>query len=358
MRSITPSAIGVVKHQHVPPSAAIAQAFGPPQSGHRSGVSAVSGTRRVYFGVLPAPATMWRMQSPVAPVRLPASVRLGSGQGGLSRLRVSNAHGEAEVYLHGAHVTSWQPKGHAPVLWLSRDSAFAPDKPIRGGIPICFPWFAAHATEKTAPGHGYARLEDWTLVEAADAPDATTLVFELTSAGHVWPLWPHPFTARYRVTVGAALEFAFTVRNTGSAPFSYEEALHTYFAVQYVREIEITGLEQTDYLDKVDGAARKRQGAEPIRFTGETDRIYLATEAAVTIHDPGRHRRIVIDKTGSETTVVWNPWVDKARAMPDFGDLEWPEMVCVETCNVNAHAIALAPGAEHRMSATIRVAGL
>jgi glucose-6-phosphate 1-epimerase len=291
------------------------------------------------------------MQSPLIRASLPPSVRLDAGQGGLPRLRVANAHGEAEVYLHGAHVAHWQPSGQSPVIWLSRDSAFAAGKPIRGGIPICFPWFAAHATEKTAPGHGYARLEDWTLVEAADASAGTTLVFELTNAGRNWPLWPHAFSARYRVTVGPTLGLAFEVHNTGSAPFSYEEALHTYFSVQYVREVTITGLEQTEYLDKVEGFARKRQGAEPIRFTGETDRIYLATDAAVTINDPGRHRRIVIGKTGSQTTVVWNPWVDKAKAMPDFGDLEWPEMVCVETCNVNAHTRSLDPGASHVMTA-------
>jgi glucose-6-phosphate 1-epimerase len=295
------------------------------------------------------------MQSSLVRTALPPSVRLDTGQGGLARLRVSNAHGEMEAYLHGAHVTHWQPSGQSPVIWLSRDSAWAADKPIRGGIPICFPWFAAHATEAKAPGHGYARLEDWTLVEAADAPGGTTLVFELTSAGRAWPLWPHPFTARYRVTAGPTLGLAFEVRNTGSTPFTFEEALHTYFAVQYVREITITGLEQTDYLDKVEGFGRKRQGAEPIRFSAETDRIYLATDAAVTIHDPGRHRRIVIGKTGSQSTVVWNPWVDKARAMPDFGDLEWPEMVCVETCNVNAHKLSLDPGATHVMTATIGV---
>jgi glucose-6-phosphate 1-epimerase len=296
------------------------------------------------------------MQSPLVRATLPPSVRLDAGNGGLPRLRISNTHGAAEVYLHGAHVTAWQPAGQSPVLWVSRDSAFAAGKPIRGGVPICFPWFAAHATDKNAPGHGYARLEDWPLVDAREAGGETELVFELTSAGRTWPLWPHPFTARYRVTLGPTLGLALEVQNTGAEPITFEEALHTYFAVQYVREVSITGLEGADYLDKVDGMTRKNQGSDPIRFTAETDRIYLATQATCTIHDPGRHRRIVIDKTGSDTTVVWNPWIDKARAMPDFGDLEWPEMVCVETCNVNAHPVRLAPGAAHTLTASIRVA--
>jgi glucose-6-phosphate 1-epimerase len=295
------------------------------------------------------------MTSSLVRATLPPSVRLEPGAGGLSRLRIANTHGSAEVYLHGAHVTAWEPKGQSPVLWVSRDSAFAAGKPIRGGVPICFPWFAAHATDKTAPGHGYARIEDWPLVDARDHASGTTLVFELTSEGRTWPIWPHAFRAAYRVTVGTTLGLALEIRNTGDAAITFEEALHTYFAVQYVREVTITGLERTDYLDKVDGMARRNQGGDPIRFTAETDRIYLATQSICTIHDPGRHRRIVIDKTGSDTTVVWNPWVDKARAMPDFGDLEWPEMVCVETCNVNAHAVRLAPGAAHTMTASIRV---
>jgi len=297
------------------------------------------------------------MQSPLVRASLPPSVRLEPGEGTLPRLDVSNAQARAQIYLHGAHVAAWQPVGQAPVLWVSRDSAWQTDKPIRGGIPICFPWFAAHATEKTAPGHGYARLAQWTLIEASDeSSGATRLAFRLAQPDPPWPLWPHQFEATYRVTVGTVLAVALEIRNTGNEAFTFEEALHTYFAVHYVREIGITGLERTTYLDKVDGMARKTEGIDPIRFTGETDRIYLNTQASCTIHDPGRMRRIRIDKTGSNTTVVWNPWTEKAKAMPDFGDLEWPEMVCVETCNVNAHAVTLAGGGTHAMTARVEVA--
>ena len=181
------------------------------------------------------------------------------------------------------------------------------------------------------------------------------MTFGLSSEGRDWPFWPHRFDAAFHVTVGTTLSMSLEVHNPGTAAITFEEALHTYFAVQYVREIEIAGLERTDYLDKVDGMARKNQGPDPIRFTAETDRIYLDTRAPCVIRDPGRRRRIVVAKTGSNTTVVWNPWIEKARAMPDFGDLEWPEMVCVETCNVNAFAVSLAPGARHVMSAAVRV---
>ena len=274
----------------------------------------------------------------------------------MPRLTVANAHASAQVYLHGAHVTAWQPAGRGPVLWMSRHSQWADGKPIRGGVPICFPWFGPHAADRTAPGHGYARLADWTLIQARDDERGdTTLAFQLSQPAPPWRLWPHPFVAIYRVSVGASLGLAFEVRNEGTGPASFEAALHTYFAVQDVREVGISGLEHVDYLDKVGGTARKTQGAEPIRFTAETDRIYLNTQGPCTIHDPGGRRRIVVRKTGSDATVVWNPWVDKSRAMPDFGDLEWPEMVCVETCNVGAHAVTLEPAGHHTMTATLDV---
>jgi glucose-6-phosphate 1-epimerase len=276
------------------------------------------------------------MPSPLVRTALPPTVSLEAGEGGLPRLAVANAMARALVYLHGAHVAAWQPVGHEPVLWMSRHSSWAAAKPIRGGVPICFPWFGPHATEKGAPGHGFARLLDWTLVAS----------------------WPHACAAAYHVTVGASLELALEIRNTGTEPFTFEEALHTYFAVQDVRTIEISGLAGSDYLDKVGGTTLRNQGPAPIRFTSETDRVYVNTQAACTIHDSGARRRIVVRKSRSNATVVWNPWVDKARAMPDFGDDEWPQMVCVETGNVNVHAVTLAAGASHTMTAAIDVAAI
>jgi D-hexose-6-phosphate mutarotase len=289
-------------------------------------------------------------------IELPPSVSLAAGHGGLPRLTVVNAAARAEIYLHGAHVTGWQPAGHAPVLWMSEASQWDAAKPIRGGVPICFPWFGAHASDAAAPGHGFARLRDWTLVEARDdAQGATHLAFRLTEAAAPPAAWPQAFAATFRVSVGASLVMTLEVANPGTAAFTFEEALHTYFAVADVRAVEIAGLEGLAYLDKVGGTARRTQGPEPIRFTGETDRIYLATQGACTIHDPGRRRRIVVRKSGSDATVVWNPWIAKAKAMPDFGDGEWTGMVCVETGNVGVHAVTLEPGARHAMTAAIDV---
>jgi glucose-6-phosphate 1-epimerase len=282
--------------------------------------------------------------------------RVVKGRGELLILDVQRAEATAQVYFNGAHLAAWQPKhALAPVLWVSRESQFEAGKPIRGGVPVCFPWFAAHATEKTAPGHGFARINDWTLTSDHDGPDGRVLVFELKSDAPLSPVWPHAFHLRYGLAVGSALTMSLEVRNPGPAPITFEEALHTYYAVQDVREVRVTGLEGVEYLDKVTGFSRKRESQEPLRIAGETDRIYLATKSACSIHDPGKRRRIVVSKTGSETTVVWNPWVDRARAIPDLGDLEWPEFLCIETCNVNAHAVTLGPGASHTMTARVEV---
>jgi glucose-6-phosphate 1-epimerase len=292
---------------------------------------------------------------------LPSSVRAETGPGNLPRLAIKTRFASAEVYFQGAHVTAWQPvSASAPVLWMSGGSYFETGKPLRGGVPICFPWFGPHASNPKAPGHGFGRLRQWSLIEAVEAADGTvTVALELASdPGSERPLsalWPHAFRAIHRITIGSTLTMALEVTNPGAAAFTFEEALHTYFAVRDVREVTVTGLEQTDYLDKVTGFDRKTQGVDPIRFTGETDRIYLDTTAECVIHDPGMRRRIAINKSGSDATVVWNPWIDKARAMPDFGDGEWPEMVCVETCNVNVHKRTLAPGDSHTMTAIIEV---
>jgi D-hexose-6-phosphate mutarotase len=288
---------------------------------------------------------------------LPTGARVVEGSGGLPMIELQGPQAAAQVYFNGAHLAAWRPShALAPVLWVSRESQFAAGKPIRGGVPICFPWFAAHATEKTAPGHGFARITDWLLTGHQDGPEGRVLIFELGSDAPLSPVWPHAFRLRYRLTIGASLTMSLEVRNPGAAPITFEEALHTYFAVQDVRDVHVTGLEETEFLDKVEGYARKREGRDPLRIRGETDRIYLNTRATCTIHDPGKRRRITIAKTGSDATVVWNPWVERARAIPDLGDLEWPEMLCIETCNVNAHAITLAPGATHTMTARLQVA--
>jgi glucose-6-phosphate 1-epimerase len=242
------------------------------------------------------------------------------------------------------------------VLWLSGQSFFQPARPIRGGVPVCFPWFGPHPTDKSAPAHGFARLAEWTLVEAVETPEGTVVVtFTLSGDASASPAWPHAFRIVHRISIGSRLTMALDVHNPGGEPFTFEEALHTYFTVHDIATVTIDGLADTEYLDKTSGFARRLQRDTAIRFTGETDRMYLDTDAPCIIHDSGLQRRIVVSKSGSRSTVVWNPWIDKARAMPDFGDDEWREMVCVETANVGSAAVRLEPGGTHIMSATIEL---
>jgi glucose-6-phosphate 1-epimerase len=288
---------------------------------------------------------------------MPEGTRLEAGPGGLERLVIAAREGEAQVYIHGAHVAHFQPRGGRPVLWMSKASQYvggAPGKALRGGVPICFPWFGPKAGETGAPVHGLARIFAWEIESVEQLADGRVRAALALSSGDATRLVSAgEFALSFAVTVGATLTMELTVRNTGGAVLAFEEALHTYFSVSDVKSVSISGLADTPYVDKVDGATRKVQGSEPIRITGETDRVYLGTVAAVSVDDPGFKRQIRVSKGGSNTTVVWNPWIAKAKAMPDFGDHEWPEMLCVETANAIDNAITLPPGASHTLTATI-----
>ena len=288
-------------------------------------------------------------------LELPSSVELGQGQGGLAIARVFAPTGTAEVYLRGAHVSAWTPTGGSPVIWMSEQSEFAPGIPLRGGVPICFPWFAGHPTDASAPSHGFARLADWQLVEAREAGDDVVLVFQLTDTEATRSsAWPHRFEARYTITVGAELTLSLQVTNRDSETVTFEEALHTYFAVADIRQTTVAGLESAPFIDRLSGA--KPAESTPVRFEAETDRIYLNTTATTTVTDAATDRAITVSTQGSASTVVWNPWIDKAAAMADFGDDEYTGMVCVETCNIRDNAITLAPGAGHAMTVRYSVA--
>jgi glucose-6-phosphate 1-epimerase len=278
------------------------------------------------------------------------------GAGGLPRARVSGARGEAEVYLQGAHLTRWQPRGAAPVLFLSERAVYAPGKAIRGGVPLVFPWFGPHATDRQAPMHGFARSRPWRLVTSGlGSQGAVVVELALEDDEATRAVWPFAFSARYRVSVGDTLEMALEVVNGSPTPFTFEAALHTYLAVGDIRAVGITGLEQAAYIDKVDGMARKRHGAEPLRLTGETDRVFLGTTARCVVDDRALNRRLIVDKTGSASTVVWNPWSTKAAGIADLEPDDWRRMVCVETANAADDAVTLAAGARHVMTATLRV---
>lgn len=290
------------------------------------------------------------------PWEIPNRATFEDAPGGLVRLRVSTQLCTAEIYLHGAHVARFQPAGAEPVLFMSGSSYFAPGKPIRGGVPVIFPWFGPRAGRPDSPAHGFARTLPWSIEAlAADDLGNVSLILRLDADETTRAHWPHDFILRHKITLGRTLDMQLEVENVSAEPFTFEGALHTYLAVADVRDITITGLADTFYLDKVDAAQRKQQSPEPIRITGETDRVYENTLTTCVLEDPKLARQITVEKAGSDTTVIWNPWIAKAKAMPDFGDEEWPAMMCIETANVGASAITLPPGSTHTMRAIISV---
>jgi glucose-6-phosphate 1-epimerase len=288
---------------------------------------------------------------------LPGIVRIDEGRGSLPRVTVTSDLASAEIYLHGAHLTKFQPRGARPLLFMSDESHFDAAKPIRGGVPLIFPWFGPRARSPESPPHGFARIRAWALESCALQADGSLRVaFTLTSDDATLGLWPNPFALRLIFTIGQSLDIEMEVRGEG-APITFEEAFHTYLLIGDVRKVSVDGLQNAEYIDKVDSFKRKTQPPEAVRIAGETDRVYLNTRSTCVVRDPVLERTLTVEKENSGSTVVWNPWINKARAMPDFGDDEWPQMICVETANVGDGAIRLEGAGTHRMRTHITLSG-
>ncbi len=278
---------------------------------------------------------------------------------GLKRAVIETEEAEAEIYLQGAHLTRWVPRGHRPVLFTSQHSAFQLGKAIRGGVPVIFPWFGPRSGGRPGGMHGFARISEWTLDSGELRADGAFEVrLSLRPSVATKALGFDCFELRFRAAIGARLEMELETRNLGAAPLEFEEALHTYFAVGGIRHVTVRGLEGTEYIDKVDNFARKRQGSAALQFTGETDCVFVNTEAACRIEDRVWNRCIVVEKSGSRTTVVWNPWVEKTKTLADMGPDEWQGMICVETANAGENAVRIEPGESGTMAATLSVTAL
>lgn len=247
-------------------------------------------------------------------------------------------------FLHGAHVAEFCPHEKEPVLFMSGSSVFEAGKPIRGGVPLCFPWFGPRAGDSTAPAHGLVRTQNWELQStAADAAGVIQVVLGLEV--DQWQL-------RYTVRFGTELDLTLMIENLADQPRECDVALHTYFALADAEHASVHGLEHHPHLDKLTGEQAEPSGG-PIRFTQETDRIYWGPAEEVVVHDPGHHRDIYLNPRNSHSTVVWNPWVDKSQRMPDFGDHEFKRMCCVETANVGEQRLNLSRNSAVQMGVAI-----
>jgi glucose-6-phosphate 1-epimerase len=276
-----------------------------------------------------------------------------TGPGELETVEVENAHATARLALQGAHLLAWTPRGEEPVIWLSEAARYAAGVPVRGGIPICWPWFGPHPADPAQPLHGFARTAAWQVVAAERLPDERTrLTFRLPD-GHGGPAWPHQTEVLYVVTVGRALELDLVTRNAGPEPVTIGQALHTYFRVSDYSRVTVHGVEGCRYLDKLTGSEGLQD--RPLALVGKTDRVYLGSARDCIIEDPGLSRAIRVTKRNSHSTVVWNPAVEGGGAGGDFGRDGSREMLCLETANVATDAVRLEPHAVHLLFARFSV---
>jgi D-hexose-6-phosphate mutarotase len=270
---------------------------------------------------------------------------------GLIIAEIGSPQATASLCLQGAHLMSWQPRSQAvPVIWLSRDAKLAAGKSIRGGVPVCWPWFGAHASEPGFPAHGYARTSLWQVAESGVEPNgATRLTLRLTENEKTRAQWPYSCSLDLTVIIGEMLRMELSTKNTGESDFTISEALHTYFKISDIGAVRVTGLAGCDYWDKVGGSTLKRQDGI-IQFAGETDRVYINSATECAIEDDGLKRRIRVSKSGSLSTVVWTPWTEKAERMGDLGQPDgWREMLCVESSNAFDNMVQVAPGTKHTL---------
>jgi len=291
---------------------------------------------------------------------LPPSVHPVDGPGSLPMLRVGNALAQALVSLHGAQVLAFHPRhASADLLFLSDRAVYQPGKAIRGGVPVCWPWFGPDPQGMGRPAHGLARTRLWALRSASETPaGATRLTLGLCDSAETRAVWPHAFDLSLDITIGATLRLELRTRNSGDAPFDITQALHSYFLVTDIGQTRVQGLEGGRYIDKATGAGGvEREQLGEVVFAGEVDRIYTGTPARQAIVDAAGERAIGLVAEGSRTTVVWNPGPAIAAAMADLPDEAYRRFVCVETANAADEVLTVPPGGEHRLAVEIGLSG-
>ena len=282
---------------------------------------------------------------------MPPAVKIEEGKGGFPVVLISNDYAEGEMYLYGAHVSRFDPKGEKPLLWMSPASPFSLGKPIRGGIPLCFPWFGAHRISKDFPLHGFARVRPFELSYTARLSDGRTRIAMVQRADDASRLfWPYDYKLEVTATFAKALEVSMTVTNTSREPFSYEDCAHTYFAVADAPAVKVVGLEGVGYRDRLDGDKLGVQRGD-LTVGGGITKIYTSSPGKVKIDDPAGGRVIIAEQEGMMNTVVWNPGKETAAVNPEIAGLE-KEFLCVEAANCVNSPVVLLPGCSH--TSTVR----
>jgi len=281
------------------------------------------------------------------------NVRFENIAEGYPILVIDNSQATARIALHGAHVMDWSPKGEKSAIYLSPDAIYREGKAIRGGIPVCAPWFNAHPNDSSKPAHGFMRNRFWELSEITESAEATIVVFTLQHSEETLELWPHEFTARLSVTISKELRVELSFTNEGSEPCVFGGALHTYLTVDDVRTSEITGLDGASYLNTVGGHSADVQMGD-VLFDQELDRIYESS-STISLRSMACEKSIEIGKAGSKSTVVWNPWIEKSKSMGDLPDDAYLSFICIEAANAHKDLVSIQQGETHILSTTINL---
>ncbi|WP_318506428.1 D-hexose-6-phosphate mutarotase [Photobacterium leiognathi] len=265
---------------------------------------------------------------------------------GISIIRVIHPLAEAGISLHGGHLIWFKPAGEKDIIWLSENAEFDTQKAIRGGIPVCWPWFGKAGT----PSHGFARTSQWTLQEHRENENGVIVSLQLEDNDETRAVWPHKFNNVLTFEIGTELKVSLTSTNTDSQPWSYGGALHTYFDIADINNIEITGMGST-YLDSTQ-QGKACEGGDVLTFTSETDRVYTQPQVTITINDKNNERNILVTNEGHNAAVIWNPWQELSISMGDMADNSFETMVCVES-TIHQPSIELAPGQSHTLATTV-----
>lgn len=281
------------------------------------------------------------------------------GKGGLPMIRIRSTKATALISLYAGQVLSFQPKGETDdVMFFSSKAYHQNGKAIKGGTPICWPWFGADPEGKGRPGHGFVRNRSWNVIatEALSNGDIK-VTLGLDDTPETRAIWPKAFSLRQEIVIGDTLTLTLITRNTGKENFSITQALHTYFKIGDIAQVKVLGLEGCYYIDKVSGGSAQKQQSGAVIIESEVDRIYLNVGNTLTIDDASLKRHIQITSQGSKTAVVWNPWEKISQEMADLEDDDYKRLLCVETTNAASDVVEVAPGGECRLVANYRVMG-
>jgi len=281
-------------------------------------------------------------------------LQFSAGAGGLPMIEIDNGQATARVSVYAGQLLSFTPAGAGDdLLFLGGRAYFQTGKAIKGGIPICWPWFGSDPEGKGRPGHGFVRSWPWTVISTKALPDGATEVrLGIADDADTRAIWPQTFNLFQVITVGATVKLELITVNAGDVPFSITQGFHSYFKVGDISRTRVQGLDGLRYIDKLADNAQKIQDGE-VLVDGEVDRVYEGVDRDLFIDDAAIGRRIRIRGSNSSTSVVWNPWAETARSMADLDDDDYQRFVCVETLNAGSEVIDVPARGEVRIGVEI-----